>query len=395
MRRNDIRACFTGLPLAGQLCVAAGMAFFRGSRTSRTAVLRLREKGVTMRLSTYQNLRLPNFSVHAMRGLLEEAGLDWRTALANAEIDTDAVNRPGGTIPARKELAFQLQFVALTRDRVDLWMKVGHAYTLGSFGVRGLAFLTAPNVEAWVEAATGMDYGPGLLENASLRTPDGRVTGVEATYPEAPEGLIPFSVYRDLAFIARTLSFLSCGPFPFTRIDFPLADISAEAMKYIVCDVNCSSDALRLWWDPAVSTVELPFGNAFQHTTWMKEDRKLLDTLSATGDWQGTVVKAIRAAPDRNRNLGNVAATMQVSPRTLQRKLELTGSDFARIRDETLSDLASDLLSNTDHSVSRIARTLGYTDPASFTVAFKRWKGIPPKAYRDASHYRRGRGPEE
>jgi AraC-like DNA-binding protein len=348
-----------------------------------------------VKLSSYLHLRLPNFSVHALRGLLEEAGLDWRTALANAEIDPDAVNRPGGTIPARKELAFQLQFVALTRDRVDLWIRAAHDYTPGSFGVRGLAFVTAPTVEAWVEVATGMDYGPGLMEIAPLRTQDGRVTGMEITYPEAPEELIPFSVYRDFCSAARNLTWLYGEPFPFTRIEFPLAEASPAVWAYAPCNIDCGSEALRLWWDPAASKHELPFGNAFHHATWMKADRQLLDTLRATGDWPATVAKAIRAAPELNRKLANVAATLQVSPRTLRRKLELTGNEFAQIRDDTLSDLATDLLSNTDHSVARISRTLGYTDPASFTLAFKRWKGIPPTAYREASHYRSSRSPEE
>ena len=117
-----------------------------------------------MKLSSYQNLRLPNFSVHGLCAVLKDADLDWQTALTNAEIDPDAIDRPGGTIPAKKELAFQLQFVALTKDRVDLWVKAARAYTLGSFGIRGLALATAPTIGAWVEAGSSTDYAPGLME---------------------------------------------------------------------------------------------------------------------------------------------------------------------------------------------------------------------------------------
>lgn len=349
-----------------------------------------------MKLSSYQNLRVPNFGVHALRGVLEDADLDWRTALANAEIDPEAVDRPGGTIPARKELAFQLQFVALTTDRVDLWMRAARTYTLGSFGVRGMAFLTAPTMEAWVEVVSGAtDVGFALQDLAPLRTTDGTVAGIEFTYPDVPEELLPFSVYRDLYWNARTLPWIYGGPFPFTRVEFPLAEISPEVSTYVPCRIDCGSETLRLWWDPAASTHELPFGDAFQHAAWVKEDTQILDALRATGDWPNTVAKTIRAAPELNRKLANVAATLRVSPRTLQRKLELTGSDFARLRDETLSELASDLLSNTDHSVSRISRTLGYTEPASFTIAFKRWKGMPPTAYREAARYKSDTGSKE
>ncbi|MET9014914.1 helix-turn-helix domain-containing protein [Streptomyces olivaceoviridis] len=348
-----------------------------------------------MKLSSYQNLRVPNFSVHALCALLEEADLDWQSALANAEIDLEAVNRPGGTIPARKELAFQLQFVALTRDRVDLWIRAARSYTLGSFGIRGLALATAPTIEAWVEAATAMDYAPALLELAPLRKPDGTVTGIECTYPDSPKELIPFSVYRELCVITRLLTWLYGGTFPFTQVEFPLPEISPEALTHVSCNIDCGSATLRIRWDPKISTRELPFGNAFQHATWIKADTRILETLRTTGDWPHTVAKAIRAAPSFNRTLVNVAAALQVSPRTLQRKLELAGKDFGRVRDETLSDLACDLLSNTDHSISEISRKLGYTDPASFTMAFKRWMGIPPTAFREASRYRAMRASDQ
>ena len=342
-----------------------------------------------MKGGTYQSLRVPNFSVHILNGLLKDEDLEWQTALANAEIDPDAVNRPGGTIPATKELAFQLQFVRLTEDRVDLWVRAARAYSLGSFGVRGLALATAPTIADWVGVASTTDYGPALFEIATLRTPDGTVAGIEFTYPDAPEELVPFSVYRELCFMARTFTWLYGSPFPFTRVEFPLDQASPEVAPYVPCMIECGSDALRLWWDPAVSGHELPFGNAFQHAAWIKADNQIVDTLKATGDWPDTVAKTIRAAPELNRKLANVAATLRVSPRTLQRKLELTGDDFAQLRDRTLTDLASDLLSNTDLSVARISRRLGYTEPASFTIAFKRWKGMPPTAYREASQYKK------
>ena len=284
-----------------------------------------------MKLDSYQNLRVPNFSVHALCRVLEEAGLDWRSALAKASLSPEAANRPGGTIPAKKELALQLQFVDLTRDRVDLWMRATRAFALGTFAVRKMAFLTAPTIEAWVEVVSGAtDVGFAIQELAPLRTRDGVVAGIEITYPGVPEELIPFSVYRDLYWNVRTLPWVYGGPFPFTQVEFPLAEISPEVSARVPCSIDCGSETLRIWWEPAASTHELPFGDAFQHAAWVKEDNRILDTLRSTGDWPHSVARAIRAAPELNRKLANAAATLRVSPRTLQRKLELTGHDFSR-----------------------------------------------------------------
>lgn len=341
-----------------------------------------------MKFNSYQNLRVANFSVNALCSLLEDADLDWRTALANAGLDPDVVDRPRGTVPAEKELAFQLEFVALTHDRVDLWLRAARAYTSATVGVRGMALATAPTASAWAEAVSSVDYSPGLLTITPLRTSHGTVTGVEFSYPDTPAELIPFSAYRDFYITNRSLQWLNDGPFPFTHIDFPLPDVAPEVSEYVTCSIDCGAETLRMWWDPEKSTAALPFGNAFQHAAWIKADNEILDSFRASGDWPDAVAKVIRSAPEANRKLSNVAAALRISPRTLQRKLEATGHDFGRLRDETLCDLASDLLSNTEDSVSRISRTLGYADPASFTIAFKRWKGIPPIAYREASLYR-------
>jgi len=40
-------------------------------------------------------------------------------------------------------------------------------------------------------------------------------------------------------------------------------------------------------------------------------------------------------------------------------------------------------LRNTDYRLDRIADMLGYSDPFGFSKAFKRWKGISPKTYRN------------
>lgn len=339
---------------------------------------------VGVKLSTYQNLWLPNFSVRAMREVLEEASLDWRSALVKADLDLEAVTRPGRSIPAKKELAFQLQFAALTRGRIDLWIKVAHAYTLGSFGVRGLAMLTAPTVEALVTLVSRMDEGPGLMEITPLRMPDGALTGVEFTHPEAPDELVPFSVYRDFVSFARMLPWLYGEPFPFTQVDFPFAEISTEASSRVLCPVNCSAEALRFRWDPKVSTQQLPFGDAFQHASWAKLDVKHLETVTAEGDWPGNVIRVIKVAPSVNHTLTNVATTLGVSSRTLQRKLGATGTEFTQLRDETLYSLARDLLREPGHSISGISRKLGYANPASFSIAFKRWSGVSPTAFRNA-----------
>jgi AraC-like DNA-binding protein len=57
---------------------------------------------------------------------------------------------------------------------------------------------------------------------------------------------------------------------------------------------------------------------------------------------------------------------------------------FEELVDEYRRDRACRLLTRADHSILEIAYSLGYSDPAHFTRAFKRWTGGSPRSYRKA-----------
>jgi AraC-like DNA-binding protein len=80
-----------------------------------------------------------------------------------------------------------------------------------------------------------------------------------------------------------------------------------------------------------------------------------------------------------------VAEILNVSARTLQRKLGDSGTTFRRILDETRHAQALAHLSVPHVSVSEITHLLGFSCSASFTRAFRRWTGLTPSEWRAVS----------
>ena len=78
----------------------------------------------------------------------------------------------------------------------------------------------------------------------------------------------------------------------------------------------------------------------------------------------------------------NAAAEMSVSVRTLIRRLRAEGTSFQTLRDTARRDRAVNLLARSNMAVTDIARSLGFSDAANFSRAFKRWLGAPPAGYR-------------
>jgi AraC-like DNA-binding protein len=81
-------------------------------------------------------------------------------------------------------------------------------------------------------------------------------------------------------------------------------------------------------------------------------------------------------------NIERIAAGLGMSRQTLYRRLRAEGSSFEHVLGALRHRLALDYLSTRKVSVNETAYLLGFSDPAAFSRAFKRWTGKPPRQFR-------------
>ncbi len=80
--------------------------------------------------------------------------------------------------------------------------------------------------------------------------------------------------------------------------------------------------------------------------------------------------------------LGDIAQSLHMSERTLNRRLQDEGTSFRELRGEAIDRWARQYLEQTDLSVEAVAATLGYQDAANFRRAFRKRVGQTPSQYR-------------
>ena len=85
---------------------------------------------------------------------------------------------------------------------------------------------------------------------------------------------------------------------------------------------------------------------------------------------------------DGDAGIDRVARTLGMSRQTLYRRLKAEGVTFEEILDAKRRQLAIRYLKLDRISVKAVAYKLGFSDPAAFSRAFKRWTGISPSAVR-------------
>lgn len=79
----------------------------------------------------------------------------------------------------------------------------------------------------------------------------------------------------------------------------------------------------------------------------------------------------------------DVASSLHMSARTLQRRLKAENTTYGEVVQETRMQLAQQLLASPDISATEVGLACGFGDASAFTRAFRRWTGTTPSDYRN------------
>ena len=79
-----------------------------------------------------------------------------------------------------------------------------------------------------------------------------------------------------------------------------------------------------------------------------------------------------------------MARELGMSRQTLYRRLKAEGTTFEELLDAKRRQLAVRYLAVDRNSVKAAAYKLGFSDPAAFSRAFKRWTGSSPSLFRES-----------
>jgi len=118
--------------------------------------------------------------------------------------------------------------------------------------------------------------------------------------------------------------------------------------------------------------------------------REIVDRLPASGTAASEVKRLLDAevASGADTRIENVARRLATSPRTLQRRLAAEGLSYQKVLDDWRRDAAQRHLAASALSIGEIAYLLGFSEPAPFHRAFKRWYGVTPQTFRQDRYQR-------
>ncbi|MEQ1493850.1 MAG: helix-turn-helix transcriptional regulator, partial [Terricaulis sp.] len=135
--------------------------------------------------------------------------------------------------------------------------------------------------------------------------------------------------------------------------------------------------------DPSWERVQIQPDNRYVFGVLTDRGDALLKELEDSKTVRGTVEALIMPILHTGEvSVETIAAKLNTSRQTLYRQLKDEDATFEQVLDDLRHRMALDYIAARKVSVNETAYLVGFSDPASFSRAFKRWTGKSPREYR-------------
>lgn len=307
----------------------------------------------------------------------EDAGVDQSRLLAGTEFAATGLATIGARV--RDEDFHRIADNALrqTQDPA-LGLRLGARLNLSAHAVLGQAFMTCQTLGGVLELF--QRYYRVLAPDLNLDFDFGS-DRVRLTVYDSETGLPPsFELECVSAAMYNTLLGLLGEKTLPLRFEFPYpSPRHADLYEHFLGqDVHFGRSVARWSFPASLLTRALPSANPALRQLYELECSRLLTDLAEDDDLSTQTRRLLRKFEGQYPSMQQLAAMLNVGPRTYRRRLAKEGSSFQALLDEVRTEHADRYLRAGKLPVASIAYRLGFSDPSNFRRAYRRWTGQRP-----------------
>jgi AraC-like DNA-binding protein len=328
----------------------------------------------------------PNILVR-LTGMAAEQGIDSSPWFAGLGLDSMQIAEPATHVSyrqARLVIGRALQ----SMGRASLGLQAGRDEKLGSFGLLGLAMMTSQNFGEAMRVGIENHKISGALLDVTYEPLSEREVALVAWPRFGESALLPFlceELFASSFAVGRELVGPALRPLRL-ELAYPKPAYAQEYASLFHCEIHFGMRINQIVLDARWLAHPLP---GYNPLTARQALALCTQQLPPSGNGSEEIVAAVERQLRRNLRehprLPEVARTLNLSERSLRRKLAGSGRVFREIHDRVRAERALELLQARLLSVAEIGCELGFSDPREFRRAFKRWTGMPPQDARRVS----------
>jgi AraC-like DNA-binding protein len=328
----------------------------------------------------------PVVKVSMIVGLLAEKGIGVERALADTGISPDALHSPQARVSITQVIACYRNAMRLSRDPQFAY-NAGLRFHLSTYGLYGFAMLSSPDFRDTLQFA---------VRYHRLATPLSEIsTGEEAdrawwdvvplAHPLVDVDLYRFMVelhFGTLTTLQRDFMGASFSPNQ-VQVTYGSAANTADYPAMFGCPVCFGQPRNLFLFDSAWLDRPAILGNPVVFPEIVALCDALVKELDGREGMAGKVRRALLARSCCSVSFEDIVGDLSLSPRTLRRRLREENTSFRKLLDELRAEMAIKYIRETDLSMDEIAAALGFSEPAAFRHAFRRWTKAAPSRFRE------------
>ncbi len=318
----------------------------------------------------------------ALLGLAEDRGLSSERLCRGLGLSPHGLSMPDVRVSYQQTRALILRAQRML-DEPALGLAVGARETPVSWGLAGLAMLTCETLGEAVHYGLERQTQAGSLLEHHLIADGLRIhlTATPRVFDLETEAFLVEEAFAGSVAVVRAM----VGPaFRPVQVDlaYPSEGHHRLYERFFRCPVRFQADEHRLTLEAKWLQVRLPGHDRLTSDLVRQQLNQLLLVPIGQDDLIESVANRLRYGQHEPPSQGQMASQVNVSERTLRRRLAQRETSFRALRDDTRLERARDLLAHTTMTIAEVAQALGYADARSFRRAFKRWTGQLPTALR-------------
>lgn len=316
-------------------------------------------------------------------------GANRAALLERSHLCLDDLENPESRIPLTTYIALMKAGMELCNEPA-LSLLFGEAVRLQDISIVGVLGETLSNIESANRyARLALDPDDGGNADAIELVREGGDLWLKSTI----EAYIDNPLLTESAFarnVCGVRAMLASLP-GFAKMPFPKAirfthkepSYRAEYDRIFGVPLFFGSNMNALLLDEGFLKVSLPRANPHLSQVLTAHAEELLKSLESSKTTRGEVEKLLTVNLQSGAtSVDVIARQLGVSRQTLFRRLKAEGVTFEKVLDELRHRMALKYLDDRKLSVNETAYLVGFSDPAAFSHAFKRWTGHSPATIR-------------
>jgi AraC-like DNA-binding protein len=318
-------------------------------------------------------------AIKAFRDRLASLGIDPLEVIETASLGRGAIG--GAQSPPTAHEVLETA-VAISGDTA-LAIKIGNGLDLAGYGTYGFALMSCSDMGAALELF--LRYGQTFLQSCSWHrsvSKDGIILRLQQNAGTSYQKML----VTELAFSQMHLAskLLVARPAEGIRVHFSYP----KPAHFGVYEQNWP---LPMEFDQEHTQIFMPdrwlrqrvrTGDPTTNVLFSQQCEELVNGMAEVDETAAIVRRLLIHSAGNFLSISEVAGQLNVTERTLRRRLAAEGTDFRTIFDDIKNTLAQNYLRKTSLSVVEIADLLNYTEATNFHRAFQRWNSTTPAGYR-------------